>query len=208
MKTPPQMSMSEMANKVDTLEFLMIVGCGAVAALAGFIGLSYLTSSPVISSALGLTSGLFVSWQMFVMTANLPEARPAEDTASHHRSMSAAESRCEHVVLALMVCLVCIAISLVLAATIGQKQYRSSGAAELEYIVAQFPNAQTQAAVRRAGESAQACFEMGYKQAGMWAVYGAMVPGPGLIQEMGAARMKHCLAQRIQAVGRLTPSGN
>ena len=78
METPLKMSLGEMVNKVDFPEFLMIAGMGAVAALAGFIGLSYLTSSPAISSALGLAAGLFVGWRMLAMTASLPAERPAE----------------------------------------------------------------------------------------------------------------------------------
>jgi hypothetical protein len=208
METPLKMSLGEMVNKVDFPEFLMIAGMGAVAALAGFIGLSYLTSSPAISSALGLAAGLFVGWRMLAMTASLPAARPAEAPASQHPPMSAAERRRDFGVVVLMGLMVGGAVSTVLALTVGEEQYRSSGAAELERIVARFPGAEAQATARLVAEGGRSCFEMGYRDAGMGAIYGALVPGPGLVQDLGEARMKHCFDQQIRAWAKPSPSGS
>lgn len=70
--TPQKMSFAEILDNVDVVELHMGIALGAIAALAVFIGLSYLTGSSAVASGLGLTAGLFVGYRVLLYTAQLP----------------------------------------------------------------------------------------------------------------------------------------
>lgn len=77
-----KMSLFEIMDKVDAPEFFLFTGIGLIAALASFIGLSYLTSSSVISSAVGLTLGVFVGYRLLLFAANSPPSKKADSDSS------------------------------------------------------------------------------------------------------------------------------
>ena len=72
-------SLPYILDHVDVPEFIMCAMMAGVAAVACFIALSYLTSSPLFSQIAGGLTGLVVLYLVLRYTANLP---PRQNTGN------------------------------------------------------------------------------------------------------------------------------